>query len=103
MKLENLLISFIKEAPFNRKKLASLCGVHENYLANNFLIERGLPKIHLYSILEVCVKYGFNINGSQVICLPETQVDKISKNEKDFITKIDRGIYFLDTNSMNYE
>jgi len=73
MKIETLLIKFIREAPFNRKGLAYLCGIHENYLQDGFLKERGLPKIHIYSILEVCVKFGFNIDGSQVICLPETE------------------------------
>ena len=38
------------------------------------------------------------------LCLwNEIQVEKISENEKDFIEKIDRGIYFLDSLSMNYE
>ena len=50
----------------------------------------------LYTAVNFCKKND--------LCLwDEIQIDKISENEKCFIQKIERGIYFLDTNSKNHE
>jgi len=65
MTLEENLIEFIINAPFNRTKLAIECGVHENTFKASFMEERGLPQIHLKKILCVCTKYGFKLGSTQ--------------------------------------
>ena len=52
------------------------------------------------SYFATSLKTAVNFCKKNDLCLwDETQVDKIEENEKDFIQKIDRGIYFLDTDT----
>ena len=72
--IEENLIEFIINAPFNRTKLAIECGVHENTFKASFLQERGLPKTHFEKILCVCAKYGFKLGSKEDIANDTTKL-----------------------------
>ena len=111
MTLEENLIEFIINAPFNRTRLAIECGVHENNLKLSFMKERGLPKTHLAQILCVCTKYGFKFstqddiaNDNELSRLKNILDNSVSKDLYDMTVKsLEQVKYELESEAEGYK